>query len=151
MPYKNPNHTNKDSTLPELIDFKEIRDNRGCMIALEQLNNIPFEIKRVYYMYDLNSKTRRGEHAHRQTDRILICLRGSCIVDFDDTYNKYQVSLNSPSKGVRLLPYIWHSLFNFSEDCLIMVLANKLYEESDYIRDYQTFKKIINERHLIYK
>ena len=110
-----------------LIDFKEIRDARGALISLENNKNIPFEIKRVYYLYDLN-KEPRGFHAHKKLKQILICLSGSCEVLLDDGVEKKIFFLNNPAQGLLVSEMVWREMSNFSEGCVLMVLASEYYD-----------------------
>jgi dTDP-4-dehydrorhamnose 3,5-epimerase-like enzyme len=126
----------------ELIDFDIRGDNRGSLIALEQLSNIPFEIKRVYYIFDTQSGVSRGFHAHRELKQVVICVNGSCKLLLDDGHERQEVTLESPNRGLLITSMIWREMFDFSPDCVLLVLASELYEEADYIRDYQQFIEI---------
>lgn len=128
---------------PELINFKGIGDDRGGLIALEQNGNIPFEIKRVYYIYDTPENSRRGFHAHRDLEQVAICVKGSCTFLLDNGKERVVCKLDSPSTGLYIGSMIWREMYNFSEDCVLMVVASELYDESDYIRDYQQFMKTV--------
>ena len=128
----------------ELIDFKAIGDERGYLIALEGNRNvIPFDIKRVYYIYDTKNQIVRGKHAHRKLQQVIFCPKGSCDFILDDGKERKTVRLDSPSKGLYIKSNLWREFTNFSSDCVVMVLASEHYDESDYIRDYETFKKEI--------
>lgn len=120
-------------------EFEEHGDERGILIALEQLKNIPFEIKRVYYMYNTVPDVRRGFHAHRNLKQILICVHGSCKICLDDGKDKEIVCLNRQNKGLYIESNIWREMFDFSEDAVLMVLASEYYDEADYIRNYEDF------------
>lgn len=119
-------------------------DERGSLVALEQNKNIPFQIKRVYYMFDTLTGVRRGYHAHKALKQIAIAVRGSCKMLFDDGHAKEIVTLDNPAVGVVIDPMVWHEMYDYSEDCILMVLANDFYDESDYIRDYTDFMRAIN-------
>lgn len=123
------------------IDFKIMGDNRGSLIALEGTYDVPFNIKRVYYIFDTKTKVRRGYHAHKNLKQLCICTSGSCKFLLNDGKNKQTVKLNSPTKGLFIEGLIWREMFEFSDDCVLMVLASEYYEESDYIRDYDEFLK----------
>ncbi|GKW33398.1 sugar 3,4-ketoisomerase [Pectobacterium versatile] len=118
-------------------------DERGSLIALEQDKNIPFEIKRVYYIFDTKESVRRGFHAHKQLKQVVIAVRGSCRFLLDDGKEKISIFLDNPAQGLLIESFIWREMFDFSDDCVLMVLANKLYDESDYIRNYDDFLKLI--------
>lgn len=121
--------------------FQQHGDERGMLVALEEHNDIPFKIKRVYYMYDTKEGVRRGFHAHKSLEQILICIHGSCKILLDNGFEKKTVSLEKPYEGLYIANDIWREMFDFSPDAVLMVLASELYDESDYIRDYDEFLK----------
>lgn len=125
--------------LVELIEFNVIGDNRGNLISLEENSNIPFSIARVYYMYGLQGDSPRGFHAHKALRQVIVCIQGSCEVIMDNIKSKETVILNSPSTGLLIEPMQWHEMHNFSDNCILMVLASDYYDESDYIRSYEEF------------
>jgi len=127
------------------VEFEEHGDYRGTLIALEQMKNVPFEIKRVYYMYNTVPGVRRGFHAHKQLKQILSCVKGSCKILLDDGKEKVEVSLDEPNKGLIIESHLWREMFDFSEDAVLMVLASELYDEADYIRNYDEFIKYVKE------
>lgn len=118
-------------------------DERGLLVAIEENRHIPFNIKRVYYMYDTQEKVRRGYHAHKKTTQVAIVLKGSCKFLFDDGRTKQDISLDNPAIGLLIEPLMWHEMYDFSDDCILMVLANDFYDESDYIRNYDDFVKLV--------
>lgn len=128
----------------KLIEFEKHGDERGTLIALEQWKNIPFEVRRVYYMYETGAGVVRGHHAHKHLKQVLICVHGSCKIRLDDGLEKKIVPLDDPSTGLYLESNIWREMFDFSEDAVLMVLASELYDESDYIRDYNSFLEYVN-------
>ena len=125
--------------------FQQHGDERGMLVALEELKDIPFEIKRVYYMYDTKENVRRGFHAHKSLEQILICIHGSCKILLDNGIEKKVVSLEKPYEGLYIANDIWREMYDFSSDAVLMVLASDFYKEEDYIRDYDIFKKMIEE------
>jgi dTDP-4-dehydrorhamnose 3,5-epimerase-like enzyme len=125
-------------------EFAEIGDSRGTLVAIEQNINIPFEIKRVYYMYNTTKDVRRGKHSHTCLEQILICICGSCTVILDDGKEKAEVVLNKKFEGLYIGPNTWREMYNFSDDAVLMVLASEHYSEDDYIRDYDVFQKSIS-------
>jgi dTDP-4-dehydrorhamnose 3,5-epimerase-like enzyme len=131
-------------TLATFIVFQSKGDDRGSLVALESQKNIPFEIKRVYYIFDTKSGVVRGLHAHKDLSQVMVCLKGRCHVVLDNGSTKEQVVLDSPNKGLLLDSMIWREMHDFSEDCVLLVLANEYYDESDYIRDYDEFLKKVN-------
>lgn len=128
------------------IYFKVLGDERGSLVALEGNRNIPFDIKRVYYIFGTDENTPRGFHAHKELRQVAVCVKGSCQIVIDDGKEKEWVTLGTPSAGIFIDTMQWHEMHNFSEDCVLMVLANDYYDESDYIRDYNEFKKMVSER-----
>ncbi|WP_156294033.1 sugar 3,4-ketoisomerase [Serratia oryzae] len=123
----------------EFVQLQSHGDERGKLVALEENKNTPFEIKRVYYMFNTKSGVRRGFHAHKELNQLAITVRGSCRFYLDDGKEKIDITLDSPSQGLLLEPYVWHEMYDFSEDCVLMILADKYYDESDYIRSYEEF------------
>lgn len=123
--------------------FQQHGDERGQLVALEEERDIPFEIKRVYYMYDTRDGVRRGFHAHKSLEQILICIHGSCKILMDNGEEKKVVSLEKPYEGLYINNNIWREMFDFSPDAVLMVLASDYYNEEDYIRDYEEFLTFI--------
>lgn len=125
--------------LIKLIPLQTHGDERGSLIALEQEKNIPFEIKRVYYLFNTGPNVRRGFHAHKDLTQIVIAVQGSCRFLLDDGKERISLLLDNPAQGLLIDSCIWREMYDFSEDCVLMVLANHLYDESDYIRSYDEF------------
>ena len=121
------------------FDFEEHGDERGILISLEENRNIPFEIRRCYFMYNTQPGVSRGFHAHKTLRQILICVRGSCKILLDNGTEKMDVSLDRPNKGLYISSNTWRIMHDFSEGAVLMVLADQLYDESDYIRNYDDF------------
>lgn len=125
------------------ITFQTHGDSRGQLVALEEMKDIPFKIKRVYYMYDTTKGVRRGFHAHKELQQILICTSGECKILMDDGTEKQIVTLNSPDEGLFVDKLIWHEMFDFSDGAILMSIASDYYDESDYLRDYNLFREYI--------
>lgn len=125
------------------ISLKAHGDERGSLIALEKNHNVPFDIKRVYYIYDTKRNVPRGFHAHSKLQQLLICVNGSCKIKVDDGYNQEIYELNSPEISLYIGEMIWREMFDFSQGCVLMVLASEYYNPDEYIRDYDEFKKSI--------
>lgn len=123
--------------------FQQHGDDRGQLIALEEYGDIPFQIRRVYYMYGTKSGVIRGCHAHKKLEQILICIHGSCKVLLDNGREKKKVFLERPYEGLYVSNNIWREMYDFSEDAVLLVLASDYYEENDYIRDYNKFLSFI--------
>lgn len=127
------------------VELEEHGDDRGMLIAIEQLKDIPFEIKRVYYMFDTVKGVRRGFHAHKCLKQILVCVKGSCRILLDNASERSEVLLDRPNKGLIIDSHIWREMFDFSDDAVLMVLASEMYDESDYIRNYDDFIRYVKE------
>ena len=123
--------------------FQQHGDERGQLVALEEFTDIPFHIKRVYYIYDTKEKVRRGFHAHKCLQQILISVHGSCKIHLDDGKETAEVVLDSPFEGLYISNGIWREMYDFSPDAVLMVLASEIYDEKDYIRDYDEFLRSI--------
>ena len=126
--------------------FQMHGDDRGMLIALEEFKDIPFEIKRVYYMYDTKAGVRRGFHAHMSLEQILVCIHGSCKVQLDNGIEKKIVALERPYEGLYISNDIWREMFDFSPEAVLMVLASDYYKEEDYIRDYEEFLMLVQSK-----
>ena len=107
--------------------FQQHGDDRGMLVALEEYKDIPFEIKRVYYMYDTKKDVHRGFHAHKSLEQILICIHGSCKVLLDNGTEKKIVSLEKPFEGLYFANNMWREMYDFSEDAVLMGLASEYY------------------------
>ncbi len=119
--------------------FQPHGDERGQLVSLEQFKDIPFIIKRVYYMYDTAEGIVRGHHAHKSLQQILICIHGSCKIKLDNGKDTKIVPLEKPYEGLYVSNNMWREMYDFSPDAILMVLASELYDESDYIRSYDEF------------
>lgn len=122
------------------IELPKIQDQRGNLTFIEQQKHIPFEIKRVYYLYDVPGGSERGGHAHKELQQFLVALSGSFDVLIDDGRQQAKYHLNIPYCGLYLCPMIWRQLINFSSGSVCLVLASEIYKENDYYRDYNEFK-----------
>jgi dTDP-4-dehydrorhamnose 3,5-epimerase-like enzyme len=132
----------KNSGIIELQFHNDFPD--GNLIIAEAQKNIPFEIKRVYYINNLFNKTAvRGHHAHKELNQIIFCINGSFTLGLDDGEAKQEIVMDEYHLGVKLGTMLWHTMYNFSADCVILVFADDYYKESDYIRNYDDFKNII--------
>lgn len=126
----------------KLIPLQTHGDDRGSLIALEDGHNIPFAIKRVYYIFNTKEGVARGFHAHKQLKQVAIAVRGSCRFVLDDGKERVELLLNDPAQGLLIESFMWREMHDFSEDCVLMVLADQHYDESDYVRDYDEFVKM---------
>ena len=137
---------NNIKNLIKEISLKRVMDsNDGVLSIAESENQIPFPIKRVYYIYDFKEKkSKRGFHAHKNLKQVIFSISGHFKLTLDDGYNKCSHILKDPNKGVYIDKWIWHTMDDFSKDCIIIVFASDLYQENDYIRNYNDFIKYIN-------
>lgn len=125
--------------------FQPHGDSRGQLIALEEFKDIPFRVKRIYYMYDTEQGVIRGKHAHKSLEQILVCIHGSCKVRLDNGEEKKIVHLEKPYEGLYIANNIWREMYDFSKDAVLMVMASELYDANDYIRDYEKFLEMVEE------
>ena len=115
----------------QLYKFTPHGDDRGQLIAIEALKDIPFDVKRVYYIYDTKEGVRRGFHAHKSLQQILVCVHGSCKIHLDDGKKAEEIVLDSPEKGLYITSDMWREMYDFSPDAVLLVLASEHYNESD--------------------
>jgi len=127
-----------------VLHFPKIYNRAGNLTPIQNGIEVPFDIKRVYYLYDIPGGESRGAHAHYQLEQVVIAASGSFDVTLDDGRNKKTVNLNRPYMGLHVKPGMWRDLTNFSSGAILLVLASELYNEKDYIRDYQTFLEYKN-------
>ncbi|TDK52830.1 sugar 3,4-ketoisomerase [Pseudomonas moraviensis] len=125
--------------LIKFLDIKTLGDERGQLIALENNKNIPFAIKRVYYLTNTQPGVPRGFHAHKELTQVAVCVSGRCLMKMDDGHAQEEVWLDTPDKAIVIEKMIWHEMHDFSPDCVLLVLASDFYDEQDYIRNYQVF------------
>lgn len=130
--------------LANLIHLSVLGDERGSLIALEGNKNIPFDIKRIYYIYGTKTGVSRGFHAHKALKQVAIAVSGSCHFILDNGVEREDILLNNPAQGLLIESFMWREMHDFSDDCVLMVLANQLYDEDDYIRNYDEFISLSN-------
>ena len=128
----------------KIIDFPVHGDHEGKLVALEKNADFPFEIKRVYYIWDTVHDAIRERHAHKNLQQVIICVKGECDFILDDGKNKETIHLDKPNRGLYISSNIWREFTNFSDDCVVIVLASEHYKPDDYIHDYKEFKKLAN-------
>lgn len=128
-----------------LIKFESIGSIEvGNLIALESSKVIPFDIKRVYYIYDVPHGVKRGFHAHKTLEQVLVCLNGSVKIRCCDGVTDTVIVINKSDVGLYIGPGVWHEMFDFDEKTVLISIASEYYNENDYIRDYEEFLKYIN-------
>jgi WxcM-like, C-terminal len=128
----------------KLIDLPRINDPRGNLTFIEGARHVPFEIKRVYYLYDVPGGAERGGHAHKVLQEFIVAMSGSFDVILHDGVDQKRFHLNRSYFGLYIYPMIWRALDNFSSGSVCMVLASNLYAEDDYFRDYNAFLQALN-------
>jgi oxalate decarboxylase/phosphoglucose isomerase-like protein (cupin superfamily) len=119
-------------TLPHISD-------EGSLCFAEEENHLPIKLKRFYYIFDVDKGAKRGFHAHKKTKQVLFCIRGSIKIILDNGKKREEIVLTKPNEGIFLDTMMWHEMVDFTKDTMLLVAASEVYEESDYIRDYDTF------------
>ena len=128
-------------SLVKWIDFQSLGDERGSLVALEigMEKAVPFDIKRVYYIYRTAQSVSRGYHAHRNLRQVAICVAGKCRMVLDNGTSREETWMDSPTKGLLIESMVWREMHDFSDDCVLLVLASEHYDEGDYLRNYSDF------------
>lgn len=126
-------------------NFPPHGDDRGQLVAIEASREIPFAVRRVYYIYDTLPGVRRGFHAHRNLQQILVCVHGSCKIHLDDGFETAEVLLDNPNTGLYISNDMWREMYDFTPGAVLLVLASEYYDEADYIRNYEDFLKYMKE------
>lgn len=129
----------------KLVDLPKISDPRGNLTFIENKRHIPFEVKRVYYLYDVPGGESRAGHGHRELEQLIIAVSGSFSVTVDDGYSRKEFYLNRSYFGLYLPKMVWREIDNFSSSSVCLVLASEFYDERDYFRDYEEFCKVARE------
>ncbi|HFX6248388.1 TPA: WxcM-like domain-containing protein [Acinetobacter baumannii] len=134
-------------SLVKLIDLPSFGDERGGLVAIESNQSIPFDVKRLYYIFNTSQKP-RGFHAHIDLKQVAVCLKGSCRFILDNGSTKEEVVLDNPTQGLVIEGLIWREMHDFSEDCVLLVLASEHFTEQDYIRNYDEFLRVVNQPYI---
>lgn len=129
-----------------VLRFRDLGDERGKLVVIEGAQAIPFEIKRVFYIYDSDASVVRGQHANRESEFVLINVAGSSKVRITDGKEEFVVELNKPMMGVYIPKMIWKDMYDFSSDSVLLVLASTHYDGSEYIRDYAEYLQIMDAK-----
>jgi len=128
----------------KLFELNNIDSGKGNLVVIEnEKNQIPFDIKRLFYISGCNDDTVRGKHSNRNSEFIFICISGSCRIKLDDTNEAYDFLLDKPTKALYIDKLIWKEMYDFSKDAVLLVLSNNLYDEEEYIYDYNKLKNIM--------
>jgi dTDP-4-dehydrorhamnose 3,5-epimerase-like enzyme len=131
-------------SLIKIISFPPLGDDRGSLVALEAHKTVPFDVKRVYYIFGTKPGVSRGFHAHRALQQVAVCVTGKCRMVLDDGTRREDVWLDSPTKGLWIGDLVWREMHDFSPDCVLLVIANEHYNDADYIRSYDEFKRVLS-------
>ena len=129
----------------KIINFKDLGDERGKLVVIEGNKDIPFDIKRAFYIYNSDHDVIRGQHANRESEFVLINVAGSSKVRITDSKEEFIVELNKPMMGVYIPKMIWKDMYDFSQDSVLLVLASTHYNGEEYIRDYNDYLKELNK------
>lgn len=141
------NHVEQSTGLFRVIDLPRIHDPRGDLTFIEGGQHIPFEIARVYYLYNVPVDAERGGHAHKDLQQVLFALSGSFRITVDDGLRrKAEFWLRDPRKGLYISSLVWRQMDSFSQGAVVMVLASQRYDESDYFRDYSEFRSTVSSK-----
>ena len=127
----------------KLFTFPPHGDDRGQLVAIEEGIDLPFDVRRVYYIYDTLPGVRRGFHAHLKLEQILLCVSGSCKIHLDNGHETAEVVLDKPNEGLYISNNMWREMYDFSEGAVLLVLASEHYDEADYIRNYDAFLEMV--------
>lgn len=126
------------------IRFKVNDDKWGRLVPIEGNDTVPFDIKRVYYIYDVNQEKRRGFHSHKKLEQVLICVHGSIKILVKTPKEEKVIKLDNPNKGLYIGNNVWREMFDWEDEAVLLVLASEHYDESDYIRNYEDYEKYYN-------
>ncbi len=132
----------RNTKLSYFITVPKIEDE-GYLCFLEE-TDLPFLIKRIYYIFDVIEHAKRGFHAHKQTKQVLFCIKGSITMNLDNGKEREEFIMDKPNEGIFLNTLMWHEMIHFTNDAVLLVVASEPYDSSDYIRDYGLFKKIVS-------
>ncbi len=127
------------------FNFKQLGDQRGKLVAIEGNRSIPFELKRVFYIYGSSGETVRGKHANKNTKMVFICLSGSCKVMVDNSFERKEFFLDNPETGLFVDNDTWKEMKDFSADCILLVLCSTFYDNTEYITDYNEFLNYVKK------
>lgn len=125
-----------------IYNFKCFQDKYGSLVPIEAEESVPFEIKRVYYIYDVEQGMRRGFHSHLELQQALICVHGSVKILVKTPYESQDIILDNPTQALYIGPMVWREMYDFSSDAVLLVLANNHFELSDYVRDYSQYEML---------
>ena len=131
--------------IAEFFKLKSIDDKRGSLISIDMVGTLPFDVKRIYYLFESNVEITRGFHAHKSLKQLIVCVAGECKVILDDGKKKEQFVLNNPRKGLLICNCLWREIALLDSTSVLLVFADQHFDESDYIRDYNTFLNYVSK------
>ena len=129
----------------KMIRFESFYDERGLLITMQVCKNIPFEIKRIYYILNVGQEVKRGCHAHKNEKEVAVCLKGKCTILLDDGAQRNTIILTCPMEGLYIENLTWIEMYDFSSDCILLILSSECYDDSDYIWQYSDFVARLKE------
>jgi dTDP-4-dehydrorhamnose 3,5-epimerase-like enzyme len=124
------------------LDLPQFTDDRGSLTFVEQNDHVPFNIKRIYYLYDVPADKSRGNHAHQELEQVMIAANGSFDVKLDDGYRRETIRLDNPSEGLYIPQMVWRTLENFTDGAVALNITARYYDEDDYIHEYEEFERL---------
>lgn len=124
----------------KMLQFSCYKDNYGSLVPIETMENVPFNVKRIYYIYEVENKMRRGYHSHRDLEQALICVHGSVKIHVRTPFESEEVLLDDPTKALYIGPMVWREMYDFTDSAVLLVLASEHYTVSDYIRNYSEYE-----------
>lgn len=133
------------------VKLNNLGDDRGGLVSIEGSKTIPFNVKRVYYIFGTKPGESRGFHAHKNLTQLMVCVSGSCRIILKNDQKIEEVILKEPGRGILIQNLVWREMHDFSDDCVLLVLASEYYDENDYVRDYQSFIDMIKSRKEFYE
>lgn len=134
----------QEQAVGSIITIELHQDDRGYLTTIQAHEDVPFEIKRVYSIFNVPEGAVRGCHAHRTEKQLLVCLNGRCAVTLDDGSHKTEYMLDNPLKGLLIDQVIWRTMTGFSNDCVLTILSDSRYDPDDYVYDYESFRDLVN-------
>lgn len=132
-------------SLVKIVKFNTHSDKRGSLVSIESKTSVPFNIKRIYYIHNIQTGVSRGFHAHKKLNQVMIAISGKCRVILDNGIKREEIWIQSPGQGLLIKNMIWREIYDFSPECILLVLASQKYDKTDYIRDYKKFHQRINK------
>jgi dTDP-4-dehydrorhamnose 3,5-epimerase-like enzyme len=132
-------------SLVKIVKFNIHSDKRGSLVSIESKTSVPFNIKRIYYIHNIQTGASRGFHAHKKLNQVMIAISGKCRVILDNGIKREEIWIQSPDQGLLIKNMIWREMYDFSKECILLVLASQKYDKYDYIRDYKKFLQLINK------